>query len=201
MGVLVGRKAPDFTVPAVLGDGSVVMDFNLARSIENKYAVLFFYPFDFSIVCPSELIALDHRLEAFTKRNVEVVTISIDSQNAHGAWRRTPINEGGIGPVGYTMAADVKHTVCQDYDVENPGSGAAFRAAFLIDLAGVVRHQVVNDRQLGRDIDELLRVVDALQFTEEHGEMCPAGWKQGGEGITASQEGIAKFLSEHADKL
>lgn len=201
MGVLVGRKAPDFTVPAVLGDGTVVMDFNLARTIENKYAVLFFYPFDFSVVCPSELIALDHRLEAFKKRNVEVIAISIDSQNAHGAWRRTPINEGGIGPVGYTMAADVKHTISRDYDVENPATGAAFRAAFLLDLAGVVRHQVINDRQLGRDIDELLRVVDALQFTEEHGEMCPAGWKQGEQGITASPEGIAKYLSENADKL
>ena len=201
MGVLVGRKAPDFTVPAVMGDGTVVTDFNLARTIENKYAVLFFYPFNFSVVCPSELIALDHRLEAFKKRNVEVIAISIDSQNAHAAWRKTPINEGGIGPVGYTMAADVKHTISQDYDVENPVTGAAFRAAFLIDLAGVVRHQVVNDRQLGRDIDELLRMVDALQFTEEHGEMCPAGWKQGGQGIIASPEGVAKFLSENADKL
>lgn len=201
MGVLVGRKAPDFTAPTVLGDGSVVMDFNLARSIENKYAVLFFYPFDFSVVCPSELIALDHRLDAFAKRNVEVIAISVDSQNTHGAWRRTPINEGGIGPVGYPMVADVKHEICQAYDVQNPASGAAFRAAFLIDLAGVVRHQVVNDRQLGRDIDELLRTVDALQFTEEHGEMCPAGWRQGDQGMAAGADAVAKYLAENADKL
>ena len=201
MGVLVGRKAPDFTAPAVLGDGSVDLNFNLAKATEGKYTVLFFYPFDFSAVCPTELIALDHRLEKFRERNVEVISISIDSQNVHAAWRRTPIKDGGIGPVGYTMVADVKRAISQAYDVESPASGAAFRAAFLIDLAGVVRHQVVNDRQLGRDIDELLRMVDALQFTEEHGEMCPAGWHKGATAIVPGQQGITDYLSKHGDKL
>lgn len=201
MGVLVGRKAPDFTAPAVLGDGTVDQNFNLAKATEGKYAVLFFYPFDFSAVCPTELIALNHRLDKFTERNVAVITVSIDSHNVHGAWRRTPIQDGGIGAVGYTMVADVKHVITQAYDVESPASGAAFRAAFLIDLAGVVRHQVVNDRQLGRDIDELLRMVDALQFTEEHGEMCPAGWQKGSAAIGAGQKGITDYLSRHAEKL
>jgi peroxiredoxin (alkyl hydroperoxide reductase subunit C) len=201
MGVLVGRQAPDFTAAAVLGDGSIVEDYSFSKATAGKYAVVFFYPLDFTFVCPSELIAFDHRLAEFTKRGVEVVGVSIDSQFSHNAWRNTPVNDGGIGPVGYTLVADVKHEICQAYDVEHPEAGVAFRGSFLIDKEGVVRHQVVNDLPLGRNIDEMLRMIDALQFTEEHGEVCPAGWKEGDKGMDASPEGVAKYLAEEADKL
>jgi peroxiredoxin (alkyl hydroperoxide reductase subunit C) len=162
--------------------------------------VLFFYPLDFTFVCPSELIAVDHRVAEFAKRNVEVIGVSIDSHFTHNAWRNTPVNQGGIGPVGYTLAADIKHDICKDYDVEAAG-GVAYRGTFLIDRSGVVRHQVVNDLPLGRDFDELLRVIDALQFHEEHGEVCPAGWKKGSAGMSANPEGVASYLAENSDKL
>ncbi len=201
MGVLVGRQAPDFTAAAVLGDGSIVDNYNFSEATKGKYVVVFFYPLDFTFVCPSELIAFDHRLDEFKSRGVEVIGVSIDSQFTHNAWRNTPINEGGIGPVGYTLVADVKHTICQDYDVEHPEAGVAFRGSFLIDKNGLVRHQVVNDLPLGRNIDEMLRMIDALQFTEEHGEVCPAGWNKGSKGMQASPEGVAAYLSENSDKL
>ncbi len=201
MGVLVGRQAPDFTAAAVLGDGSIVDNYNFAEATKGKYVVVFFYPLDFTFVCPSELIAFDHRLDEFKSRGVEVIGVSIDSQFTHNAWRNTPINEGGIGPVGYTLVADVKHTICQDYDVEHPEAGVAFRGSFLIDKNGLVRHQVVNDLPLGRNIDEMLRMIDALQFTEEHGEVCPAGWNKGSKGMQASPEGVAAYLAENSDKL
>ena len=201
MAVLVGRPAPDFTAPAVLGDGSIVEDYKFLSATEGKYRVVFFYPLDFTFVCPSELIAFDHRLEEFNKRNVEVVGVSIDSHFTHNAWRNTPINEGGIGPVKYPLVADMTHSICKAYDVEVPEGSVAFRGSFLIDKEGIVRHQVVNDLPLGRNIDEMLRMIDALQFTEEHGEVCPAGWNQGDKGMDASPEGVAKYLAEEADKL
>ena len=201
MAVLVGRPAPDFTAPAVLGDGTIVDDYNFLSATDGKYRVVFFYPLDFTFVCPSELIAFDHRLEEFTKRGVEVVGVSIDSHFTHNAWRNTPINEGGIGPVKYPLVADMTHSICKDYDVELPDGSVAFRGSFLIDQAGNVRHQVVNDLPLGRNIDEMLRMIDALQFTEEHGEVCPAGWNQGDKGMDASPDGVAAYLSEEADNL
>ncbi len=201
MGVLVGRKAPDFTAPAVLGDGKIVDSFRLSDATNGKYAVLFFYPLDFTFVCPSELIAFDHRLAEFKKRNVEVIGISIDSHFTHNAWRNTPVDKGGIGPVGYTLVADITHGICKAYDVELPDGSVAFRGSFLVDRAGVVRHQVVNDLPLGRNVDEMLRVVDALQFTEENGEVCPAGWKKGDTGMKASPEGVARYLAEHSKTL
>ncbi len=201
MGVLVGRPAPDFTAAAVLGNGEIVDSYTLSEEIKGKYAVIFFYPLDFTFVCPSELIAFDHRLEEFTKRGVEVIGVSIDSQFTHNAWRNTAIKDGGIGPVKYPLIADVTHSICQAYDVEHPEAGVAFRGSFLIDKAGDVRHQVVNDLPLGRNIDEMLRMIDALQFTEEHGEVCPAGWNQGDKGMDASPDGVAKYLAEEADKL
>ncbi len=201
MGVLVGRKAPDFTANAVTGDGSITNNFNLAKVIEGKYAVVFFYPLDFTFVCPSELIAFDHRLEEFKKRNVEVIGVSIDSHYTHNAWRNTAINDGGIGQVGYPLVADINHAICQAYDVEHPAAGVAFRASFLIDREGMVRHQVVNDLPLGRNIDEMLRMVDALQFNEEHGEVCPAGWNKGDKGMKADTQGVAEYLAENAEKL
>ncbi|MDD5115273.1 MAG: peroxiredoxin, partial [Methylobacter sp.] len=147
-----------------------------------------------------ELIALDHRIDEFKSRNVEVVAVSIDSHFTHNAWRNTPINKGGIGAVRYTLAADLTHSIAKDYDVETAG-GVAFRGSFLIDRSGLVRHQVVNDLPLGRNIDELLRVVDALQFHEEHGEVCPAGWQKGDAGMDASPSGVAAYLDKNADKL
>ena len=201
MGVLVGREAPDFDSAAVLGNGEIVEDYNFKKATSGKYAVVFFYPLDFTFVCPSELIAFDHRLEEFTKRGVEVIGVSIDSHFAHNAWRNTPINEGGIGPVKYTLVADMTHAICKAYDVETPDGAVAFRGSFLIDKEGMVRHQVVNDLPLGRNVDEMLRMIDALQFTEEHGEVCPAGWNQGDKGMTASPDGVADYLASEADKL
>lgn len=200
MAVLVGKPAPDFTVPAVLANGEIVDSYNFAKATEGKYALVFFYPLDFTFVCPSELIALDHRMPDFVARNVEVVGVSIDSHFTHNAWRNTPVNEGGIGQVKYTLAADIKHEIAQAYDVESEG-GVAYRGAFLIDKNGIVRSQIVNDLPLGRNMEELIRLVDALQFNEEHGEVCPANWKKGDKGMTASPEGVASYLAENADKL
>ena len=201
MSVLVGRPAPDFTAAAVLGNGEIVDSFTLSEVIKGKKAVVFFYPLDFTFVCPSELLAFDHRFEEFQKRGVEVIGVSIDSQFSHNAWRNTPVNEGGIGPVRYTLVADVKHTICQAYDVEHPEAGVAFRGSFLIDEEGNVRHQVVNDLPLGRNVDEMIRMVDALAFHQEVGEVCPAGWNQGDKGMDASPAGVASYLSENADNL
>jgi len=200
MSLLVRKKAPNFTVPAVLGSGEIVDAFTLSEAIKGKYGLVFFYPLDFTFVCPSELLALDHRMEEFKARNVEVIGVSIDSHFSHNAWRNTPVNEGGIGPVKYTLAADMTHEICKAYDVESEG-GVAFRGAFLIDKEGNVRSQIVNDLPLGRNMDELIRLVDALQFHEEHGEVCPAGWNKGDKGMDASPEGVAKYLTEEADKL
>ena len=201
MGVLVGRSAPDFTAAAVTGSGEIVENFNLAESIKGKKAVIFFYPLDFTFVCPSELIAFDHRYAEFQSRGVEVIGVSIDSQFSHNAWRNTAINDGGIGQVKYTLVADVKHEICNAYDVEHPEAGIAFRASFLIDEEGMVRHQVVNDLPLGRNVDEMLRMVDALNFHEEHGEVCPAGWIKGDAGMKDTTAGVAEYLSEHSEKL
>ena len=199
--VLVTRQAPDFTSSAVLGNGELVNNFNFKKHIEGKAAVLFFYPLDFTFVCPSELIAFDHRYEEFKKRGVEVVGVSIDSEFTHNAWRNTPTENGGIGAVKYALAADVKHEIAKAYGIEHPEEGVALRASFLIDKNGVVRHQIVNDLPLGRNIDEMLRMVDALQFHEEHGEVCPAQWEKGKEGMKDSPEGVAKYLKQNADKL
>ena len=199
--VLVTRQAPDFTSSAVLGNGEIVNNFNFKKHVNGKAAVLFFYPLDFTFVCPSELIAFDHRYEEFKKRGVEVVGVSIDSQFTHNAWRNTPTENGGIGAVKYALAADVKHDIAKAYGIEHPEEGVALRASFLIDKNGVVRHQIVNDLPLGRNIDEMLRMVDALQFHEEHGEVCPAQWEKGKEGMKDSPEGVAKYLKQNADKL
>jgi peroxiredoxin (alkyl hydroperoxide reductase subunit C) len=200
MAVLVGKPAPDFICPAVLGSGEIVDRFHFAAAIRDRYALLFFYPLDFTFVCPSELIALDHRMADFRARGVEVVAVSVDSHYTHNAWRNTPVADGGIGPVQYTLAADLTREIARDYDVQTDG-GVALRGAFLIDPRGVVRSQVVNDLPLGRNIDELLRLVDALQFHAEHGEVCPAGWQKGDAGMQPNTAGVADFLKQHAGKL
>jgi peroxiredoxin (alkyl hydroperoxide reductase subunit C) len=200
MSVLVGRKAPDFTATAVLG-GNEIKEITFSKVTKGKYAVLFFYPLDFTFVCPSELLAFDHRLPEFAKRGVEVLGVSIDSQFTHLAWKNTPVDQGGIGQVGYPLVADVKHEICRAYDVEFEPAGVALRGSFLIDKAGVVRHQVVNDLPLGRNVDEMLRMVDALQFTEKHGEVCPAGWREGSAGMEATPAGVARYLAAHHQEL
>ncbi len=201
MSVLVGRPAPDFNAPAVLANGSIVNDFNLMKSVQGKYCVIVFYPLDFTFVCPSELIALDHRCQDLKKLGVEVISVSVDSHFTHNAWRNTAIKDGGIGPVAYTMVADINHKITQAYGVEHPEAGVAFRATFLLDKKGFVRHEVVNDLPLGRNMDELTRMVEALQFFDEHGEVCPAGWQKGKAGMKANPAGVSEYLASHADKL
>jgi peroxiredoxin (alkyl hydroperoxide reductase subunit C) len=200
MAVLVGKPAPDFNVAAVLGNGEIVDSYHFGQASKGKYAMVFFYPLDFTFVCPSELIALDRQMSEFTARGVEVVAVSVDSQFTHNAWRNTAINDGGIGEVQYTMAADTKRQIQQAYDVECD-DGVAFRGAFIIDKKGIVRSQIVNDLPLGRSMEELLRIIDALQFTDEYGVVCPANWKKGDKGMTASPSGVASYLTENASAL
>jgi len=198
--MLVTNTAPDFTATAVLGDGSIVEDFKLSENFGKKGTVLFFYPLDFTFVCPSELIAFDHRLQDFKDRGVNVIGVSVDSQFSHFAWRETPINEGGIGRVGYPLVADLTKQISKDYDVLF-GGAVALRGSFLIDAKGIVRHATINDLPLGRNIDEMLRMVDTMQFTDEFGEVCPAGWQKGDEGMKATTEGVAEYLGKHEKEL
>jgi peroxiredoxin (alkyl hydroperoxide reductase subunit C) len=197
--VLVNKPAPDFTATAVMGDGSIKEGFKLS-DLKGKYVVLFFYPLDFTFVCPSEIIAHDHRLKEFHDKGAEIVGVSIDSQFSHYAWRNTPVNNGGIGEIGFPLVADVKHEIVQAYDVEHE-AGVALRGSFLIDKDGIVQSQIVNNLPLGRNVDEMLRLLDALQFSEEHGEVCPAGWKKGDEGMKPDAAGVADYLSKHSDEL
>lgn len=198
--MIVTNKAPDFTATAVLGDNQIVEDFNLYENLGEKGAVLFFYPLDFTFVCPSELIAFDHRLKDFEERGIQVIGCSVDSQFSHFAWKNTPINEGGIGQVKYPLVADLNKQIARDFDVLLNES-VALRGSFLIDADGTVRHAVVNDLPLGRNIDEMLRMIDAMLFTNEHGEVCPAGWVKGDEGMKADTEGVADYLGKHAEEL
>jgi len=201
MSVLVGKAAPDFTAAVVMPDGSIVDGYQLSAQTKGKYVALVFYPLDFTFVCPTELIALDHRIDDLKQRGVEVLAVSVDSQFTHAAWRNTPVSNGGIGPVKYALVADVSHAIAKAYDVEVAGAAVAYRGTFLIDKNGVVRHQVVNDLPLGRNFDELIRMVDALQFFEQNGEVCPAGWNKGKSGFKPDAAGVAAYLSANAEKL
>ncbi len=199
MSVLVTQPAPDFTAAAVLPDGSIKEDFKLS-DLRGKYVVLFFYPLDFTFVCPSEIIAHDHRVSKFKELGVEVVGVSIDSQFSHFAWRETPVEKGGIGRVAFPLVADIKHEITKAYGIEHP-AGVALRGSFLIDKAGIVQAQIVNNLPLGREVDEMVRLVEALQFTEQYGEVCPAGWKKGQKGMKPTAEGVAAYLAENAGGL
>jgi peroxiredoxin (alkyl hydroperoxide reductase subunit C) len=199
MSVLVNREAPDFTAAAVMPDGTIKEDFRLS-DLRGKYVVLFFWPLDFTFVCPTEIIAHDNRAVMFRERGVELVGVSIDSQFTHYAWRNTPVEKGGIGQVSFPLVADVKHEITRAYGIEH-ADGVALRGSFLIDRSGIVQHQVVNNLPLGREVDEMLRMVDALQFCEEHGEVCPAGWQKGESGMKASAAGVADYLATHAREL
>ena len=201
MSVLVGKAAPDFTAAAVLANGDIVEDFNLKAHLKGSYGLVFFYPLDFTFVCPSEILAYSNRVPQFEKLNVKVVAVSVDSQFTHSAWRNTSPKDGGLGPVNFPMVADMTKQIARDYDVLIEQDGVALRGTFLIDRDGIVRHQLVNDLPLGRNADEALRMVDALQFHEENGEVCPAGWNKGDEGMKADASGVAKYLGTHAEAL
>jgi len=192
MGVLVGKKAPEFKAPAVVNG-----DFkDIALSdYKGKYVLLFFYPLDFTFVCPTEMHAFQEKLAAFHKLNTEVIGCSIDSKFSHHAWVRQPKAEGGIQGVSYPIVSDINKTISRDYDVLIPDAGIALRGAFLIDKNGVVQHQTVNALPLGRNIDEFLRLVEALQFTEEHGEVCPANWNKGAKAMKPNQDGLKKYFA------
>lgn len=200
MSVLVGKPAPDFTAVAVLEDGTIKEGFNLSEHLKGKYGLVFFYPLDFTFVCPSEILAFHNRMGTFKKLNCAVIGVSVDSQFSHAAWRNTAPKDGGLGPVDFPLVADITKSIARDYDVLKDNS-VAYRGTFLIDLEGVVRHQVVNDLPLGRNVDEAIRMVEALQFHEEHGEVCPAGWNKGDEGMKDNAEGVASYLAKHADDL
>ena len=201
MSILVTQQAPDFNTAVVLPNGEIQENWQFSEQTKGRYTLMVFYPLDFTFVCPSELIALSHRAEAFKERGADVLAVSIDSQFSHWRWRETSVNDGGIGPVAFTMLADVKHEICRAYGVEHPAAGVALRGTFLIDQAGVVRHQSVNDLPLGRDMDEYLRLLDAWQQFEKHGEVCPAGWRPGQATMKADAKGVADYLSEHEGAL
>lgn len=200
MSVLVGKEAPDFTAAAVMPDNSIKNDFNLKAHIKGKVGIVFFWPLNFTFVCPSEIIAFDNRIEEFKKRGAELIGVSVDSHFTHLAWKQTDVNKGGIGNIRFPMVADLTKSIARNYDVLTNES-IAFRGTFMIDKKGIVRHQVVNDLPLGRNVDETLRMIDALQFHEENGEVCPAGWRKGDKGMKATSEGVASYLKEKASAL
>ncbi len=192
---LVTREAPDFTATAVLADNEIQDEFKLS-SLRGKYTVLFFYPLDFTFVCPSEIIAFDKKLDEFKQRNCEVVGCSVDSHFTHIAWKNTKVEEGGIGMVRYPLVADLSKNIAREYGVLI-NDEVSLRGLFLIDKEGVIRHALVNDLPLGRNVDEALRILDALQFTEEHGEVCPANWRSGEDAMTPTAAGVASYLAKH----
>jgi len=197
MNPLVTNEAPDFKAIAVMPDNSFNEGFSLSL-LRGQYVVLFFYPLDFTFVCPSEILAFNRALGQFKERNCQVVGVSMDSHFTHLAWKNTPVNSGGIGNIQFPLVADLDKSIANSYGVLLP-MGIALRGLFLIDKNGVVRSQVVNDLPLGRSVDEALRVLDALQFTEEHGDVCPANWKKGEDAMTPTAEGVARYLSDHAN--
>ena len=194
MSSLVTREAPTFKAQAVFGNNEI-KELDLLE-YRGKYVVLFFYPLDFTFVCPSEIIAFDKSLEKFKEKNTEVIGVSVDSQYTHYAWRNTPVESGGIGQIRYPLVADLDKSISRDYGVL-VGDTVALRGLFLIDKEGIVRHSLVNDLALGRNVDEALRVLDALQFTEAHGEVCPANWKDGDEAMKPTADGVAAYLAKH----
>lgn len=195
MSTLVTKEAPDFTAQAVLPDNTIG-EFKLS-SLKGKYVILFFYPLNFTFVCPSEIIAFNKKLDEFKKRDCEVVGVSVDSQFSHFAWKSLEPKQGGIGNVQFPLVADITKSISRSYGVLFD-EAVSLRGLFLIDRKGVVRHSVINDLPLGRNVDEALRMVDALQFFEAHGEVCPANWRPGEDGMKADAKGVAEYLSKHA---
>ncbi|MHC4217602.1 MAG: redoxin domain-containing protein [Planctomycetota bacterium] len=199
MSVLVQQEAPSFTATAVMPDNAVIEGFSLG-SYRGRYVVLFFYPHDFSAVCPSEILAFDHRLSEFRERHCDVIGISVDSHFSHLAWKRTAVDDGGIGPVRFPLVADLTKQIARDYGVLS-ADAVALRGTFLIDGEGIVRHQVVNDLGLGRNVGDVLRTLDALQHSERSGNVCPANWEKGQAAIETTPAGVKKFLQDFALRL
>lgn len=199
MSILVNKQAPDFTATAVMADGSFKEDFSLS-DYKGQYVVLFFWPLDFTFVCPTEILAHHSRVPEFEKRNTQVIGVSIDSHFTHAAWRNTPVNAGGISQVQFPIVADLNKEITEAYGIKHD-IGVALRGSFLIDKEGIVQHQVVNNLPLGRNVDEMIRMVDALQFFEENGEVCPAGWNKGDQGMKADAEGVSSYLATNGAKL
>jgi peroxiredoxin (alkyl hydroperoxide reductase subunit C) len=197
---LVSRQAPDFTAAAVMPDGDIQESFNLHAYLDGGYGILFFYPLDFTFVCPSEILAYNNRADALAALDTKLVSVSVDSQYSHYAWRNTPVNEGGLGPVKFPMVADITKQIARDYGVL-VNESVALRGTFLIDRRGIVRQALVNDLPLGRNADEAIRIVEALRFHEEHGEVCPAGWQNGAAGMSPTQQGVASYLAQHHEAL
>jgi peroxiredoxin 2/4 len=209
MAVLVGKKAPDFSATAVINGGEIVEGYSLEQYLGKKYVIFFFYPADFTFVCPTELLAFQEQKKEFEKRNVALVACSVDSHFSHWKWLQTDLNQGGIKGVKYPLVSDLSKTISENYDVlagtydyseegdiTFKGSPMAYRGLFLIDKKGIVRHQIVNDMPLGRSVSETLRMVDALQFHEENGEVCPADWHKGDKGMKETQESVSKYLAK-----
>ncbi len=200
MSVLVGKMAPDFTASAVMPNNEINETFNLHTYIKGRIGILFFYPLDFTFVCPSEIIAFTNRVKDFKDRGAEIIGVSVDSKYTHLAWKNTEVKKGGIGNIQYPLVSDLTKKIAKDYDVLT-GDAVALRGTFLIDQQGIVRHQLVNDLPLGRNVDETLRMIDALKFFQEHGEVCPAGWSKGKKGMKADANGVAEYLANNADGL
>ena len=198
---LIGQHFIDFNTSAVDGSGQIIDSFNFAEAIAGKPALIFFYPLDFTFVCPSELIALDKRMAAFKERGIEVFAVSVDSHFSHAAWRKTPINQGGIGEVKYTMLADLDHNIAKSYGALDASGKVALRASILIDAKGAIQCQLLNNLPIGRNVDELIRLFDAISFHAQYGEVCPAGWQKGDQGMQATADGVAKYLEQHAETL
>lgn len=193
--LLLGKTAPDFTAEAVMADNSFKLDFNLHDYLEGSYGLIFFYPADFTFICPSELIAYNRKLNEFTDRNVRLVGISVDSKYAHQTWKKIPLQEGGIGDINFPLVADLTKEISYKYGVLS-GDGTAMRASFLTDKNRVIRYQAANDGRIGRDPAETLRIIDALRFVETHGDVCPAGWRQGDKSLRPTPDGVAEYLKD-----
>lgn len=198
---LINQKAPDFSAVAVMENDEINENFTLSDYLDGSYGLIFFYPLDFTFVCPSEIIAFSNRMDRFAALNTKVVGISVDSQFSHYAWRNTSPNEGGIGKIKFPLVADLTKKIATDYGVLIEDAGVALRGSFLVDKAGNIRHYVINDLPLGRNVDESIRMIEALQFHEENGEVCPAGWNKGDDGMKDNADGVASYLSGHADNL
>ncbi|QJC29015.1 peroxiredoxin [Enterobacteriaceae endosymbiont of Plateumaris rustica] len=199
--VLVTKKAPDFNASAVLSNGSIIDNFNFIEFSKNKITVIFFWPLDFTFVCPSEIISFNNHYNDFNKRNVKILGISCDSQFTHSAWRNTPIQKGGIGKIKFVIVSDLKKEIQKKYGIEHPELSIALRASFLIDKKGIIRHQSINDLPFGRNINEIIRMIDALKHYEKYGEVCPAQWKKGKKSIIPTSIGISDYLTNNINEL
>ena len=197
MTFMVGHKFPEITTPAVMGNGEINENFSVSEYGKDSYTVVFFYPLDFTFVCPTEIVAHNKAMAKFEEKGVKVVAASVDSVFSHAAWRRTPLNEGGIDEVQFPMLSDIERKLSNELGILAPG-GVTYRASYLIDQNGVVRHMVINDLPLGRSVEEMLRMVDALDFHEKHGEVCPANWKEGEKAMSATRESTGDYLAQTA---